>query len=56
MIVDTSLLLSQFAKKRNIPVKYDRNLVAATVKAMERVGRSDTEENVCSRNGGCPER
>jgi large subunit ribosomal protein L24e len=37
MIVDSSLLLSQFAKKRNVPVKYDRNLVAATVKAMERV-------------------
>ncbi|EEP82037.1 ribosome biogenesis protein rlp24 [Uncinocarpus reesii 1704] len=37
MIVDSSLVLSQFAKKRNIPVKYDRNLVAATVKAMERV-------------------
>ncbi|OKL60385.1 hypothetical protein UA08_04233 [Talaromyces atroroseus] len=37
MIVDSSLLLSQFAKKRNIPVKYDRNLVATTLKAMERV-------------------
>lgn len=37
MIVDSSLLLSQFAKKRNVPVKYDRNLVAATIKAMERV-------------------
>ncbi|KAE8384701.1 ribosomal protein L24e-domain-containing protein [Aspergillus alliaceus] len=37
MIVDSSLVLSQFAKKRNAPVKYDRNLVAATVKAMERV-------------------
>ncbi|KAH8692919.1 ribosome biogenesis protein RLP24 [Talaromyces proteolyticus] len=37
MIVDSSLLLSQFAKKRNVPVKYDRNLVAATLKAMERV-------------------
>lgn len=37
MIVDSSLLLSQFAKRRNVPVKYDRNLVAATVKAMERV-------------------
>ena len=37
MIVDSSLLLSQFAKKRNIPVKYDRNLVASTLKAMERV-------------------
>lgn len=37
MIVDSSLVLSQFAKKRNAPVKYDRNLVAATVQAMERV-------------------
>ncbi|GFF45633.1 ribosome biogenesis protein RLP24 [Aspergillus udagawae] len=37
MIVDSSLVLSQFAKKRNTPVKYDRNLVAATLKAMERV-------------------
>lgn len=37
MIVDSSLLLSQFAKKRNVPVKYDRNLVATTIKAMERV-------------------
>lgn len=37
MIVDSSLLLSQFAQKRNVPVKYDRNLVAATIKAMERV-------------------
>jgi large subunit ribosomal protein L24e len=37
MIVDSTLLLSQFAKKRNVPVRYDRNLVAATVKAMERV-------------------
>ena len=37
MIVDSSLLLSQFAKKRNVPVKYDRNLMASTLKAMERV-------------------
>jgi large subunit ribosomal protein L24e len=37
MIVDSSLLLSQFAKKRNVPIKYDRNLVNATIKAMERV-------------------
>jgi large subunit ribosomal protein L24e len=37
MIVDSSLLVSQFAKRRNVPVKYDRNLVAATIKAMERV-------------------
>lgn len=35
--MDSSLVLSQFAKKRNAPVKYDRNLVAATVQAMERV-------------------
>jgi large subunit ribosomal protein L24e len=37
MIVDSSLLLSQFQKRRNIPVKYDRHLVQATVKAMKRV-------------------
>lgn len=37
MIVDQNLLLSQFAKRRNVPVKYDRNLVAATMKAIERV-------------------
>ncbi|RVX67876.1 hypothetical protein B0A52_08481 [Exophiala mesophila] len=37
MIVDQNLLLSQFAKRRNVPVKYDRNLVAATMKAMERI-------------------
>lgn len=37
MIVDQTLLLGQFAKRRNVPVKYDRNLVAATVKAMERI-------------------
>ena len=37
MIVDSSLLLSQFAKKRNVPVKYDRSLVSATINAMERV-------------------
>ncbi|OQD67066.1 hypothetical protein PENPOL_c004G01674 [Penicillium polonicum] len=37
MIVDSSLVLSQFAKKRNVPVKYDRNLMAATLTAMERV-------------------
>jgi large subunit ribosomal protein L24e len=37
MIVDQNLMLSQFAKRRNVPVKYDRNLVAATMKAMERV-------------------
>ena len=37
MIVDSSLVLSQFAKKRNVPVKYDRNLVASTINAMQRV-------------------
>ncbi|KAK5937824.1 hypothetical protein PMZ80_009953 [Knufia obscura] len=37
MIVDQNLLLSQFAKKRNAPVKYDRTLVNATLKAMERI-------------------
>ena len=37
MIVDQNLLLGQFAKRRNAPVKYDRNLVAATMKAMERI-------------------
>lgn len=37
MIVDQSLLLSQFAKVRNAPVKYDRNLMASTLKAMERI-------------------
>lgn len=37
MIVDQNLLLSQFAKIRNAPVKYDRNLMQATLKAMERV-------------------
>jgi large subunit ribosomal protein L24e len=37
MIVDQNVLLSQFAQRRNIPLKYDRNLVAATLKAMERV-------------------
>ena len=37
MIVDQNLLLSQFAKRRNAPVKYDRNLMQATLKAMERI-------------------
>ena len=37
MIVDQNLLLGQFAKKRNMPVKYDRNLVEMTMKAMERI-------------------
>lgn len=35
--MDSSLVLSQFAQKRNAPVKYDRNLVSATINAMERV-------------------
>ena len=37
MIVDQNLLLGQFAKRRHAPVKYDRNLVQATMKAMERI-------------------
>jgi large subunit ribosomal protein L24e len=37
MVVDASVLLSQFAQRRNAPVKYDRNLVQATLRAMERV-------------------
>ena len=37
MIVDQNLLLGQFTKRRNAPVKYDRNLVQATMKAMERI-------------------
>lgn len=37
MIVDQNLLLGQFAKRRNAPVKYDRNLVQATMKAIERI-------------------
>lgn len=37
MIVDSSLLQCQFAKRRNVPVKYDRKLVVAIIKAMERV-------------------
>lgn len=35
--MDQNLLLSQFAKRRNAPVKYDRNLMAATLKAMDRI-------------------
>lgn len=51
MIVDSSLLLSQFAKRRNVPVKYDRNLVAATLKAMERVEEIRAKrERVFTRN------
>ena len=34
MTVDTTL---QFAARRNIPVRYDRNLVSKTLKAMQRV-------------------
>ena len=34
MVVDTTL---QFAARRNVPVRYDRDLVAATLRAMERV-------------------
>ena len=37
MIVDQNLLLAGFQKKRNVPVKYDRDLVRATMKAMERI-------------------
>lgn len=37
MIVDQNLLLGQFAKRRNVPIKYDRNLVQATMKAMQRI-------------------
>ena len=34
MTVDTTL---QFAARRNVPVRYDRNLVSTTLKAMKRV-------------------
>ena len=34
MLVDTTL---QFAARRNIPVRYNRNLVSTTLKAMKRV-------------------
>ena len=34
MVVDSTLT---FAARRNIPVRYDRNLVATTLKAMQRV-------------------
>ena len=34
MTVDTTL---QFAARRNIPVRYDRNLVSTTLNAMQRV-------------------
>ena len=35
MTVDSTLT---FAARRNIPVRYDRNLVSTTIKAMDRVG------------------
>ena len=34
MVVDSTL---KFAARRNVPVRYDRNLVATTLKAMQRV-------------------
>lgn len=34
MVVDSTLT---FAARRNIPVRYDRNLVATTLKAMQRI-------------------
>ena len=34
MVVDSTL---QFAARRNVPVRYDRDLVAKTLKAMERI-------------------
>lgn len=34
MVVDSTL---QFAAKRNVPVRYNRDLVASTLKAMKRV-------------------
>lgn len=34
MVVDTTF---EFEKRRNVPVRYDRELVATTLKAMERV-------------------
>ncbi|RMZ84043.1 hypothetical protein DV737_g1327, partial [Chaetothyriales sp. CBS 132003] len=37
MIVDQNLLLASFQQRRNVPVKYDRELVQATLKAMERI-------------------
>ena len=35
MVVDSTL---QFAARRNVPVRYDRELFAKTLKAMERIG------------------
>ena len=37
MIVDQNLLLGRMAQRRNEPVKYDRNVMEATLKAMERI-------------------
>jgi len=37
MIVDPSLALSQFAKRRNVPVRYDRNNYAVTIQVMKRL-------------------
>ena len=34
MVVDSTLT---FAARRNVPIRYDRNLVATTLKAMQRV-------------------
>ena len=34
MIVDSTL---EFEKKRNVPVRYDRDLMSSTLKAMKRV-------------------
>ena len=34
MIIDSTL---EFEKKRNIPVRYDRDLMTSTLKAMKRV-------------------
>ena len=34
MVIDSTL---EFEKKRHVPVKYDRELVATTLKAMKRV-------------------
>ena len=39
MIVDMTL---QFAARRNVPVRYDRNLVSTTLKAMQRVSEIRT--------------
>lgn len=39
MVVDSTL---QFAARRNVPVRYDRELVAKTLKAMERISEIRT--------------